>query len=387
MHKLRTTDKQDRNQQDRSFPPKLGKMRLHRFPIPALAAVLALATPPASIAATPPVSLVHVPQGGEPVAAQLASDGAIHLVYNLGDIPYYVKSSDAGATFTSPLPVVNREARQPGLTYEAWSIAVGQDATIYVAMSTNNWQVKLDSVPVGLVFAVLSSRSKVFTQVRSLNQKPSEGFSLAADGKGRVAAAWLANKLYANFSTDNGRTFTSNAELNTSYDPCNCCTTRSVYAPGGNLAILYREKSNDDRDMYLVIQDKSGQLTRTRISSTPWHVDACPMTYYALTSTNDGYLAAWPTQGEIYFARIARNGAVLPPGEVKTPGRSGMRTGLVALSGTDGSTVIAWKRDGELSWQLYDPRGVAQGPVRSVPSAGKGAAGVTGQHGKFILFE
>jgi hypothetical protein len=49
-----------------------------------------------------------------------------------------------------------------------------------------------------------------------------------------------------------------------------------------------------------------------------------------------------------------------------------MRTGLVALSGTDGGTLIAWKRDGELSWQLYNAQGVAQGAVESVPSAGNG---------------
>jgi hypothetical protein len=333
------------------------------------------------------VSVVHVPQGGEPVAAQLAADGTVHLLYNLGDIPYYVKSSDGGATFTAPVPVVNEEARKQGLKFEAWNVAVGKADAIYVAMSTNNWQVKLPNVPVGLVYATLPAGAKAFTPVRSLNEKPSEGFSVAADGKGRVAATWLSNKLYANFSTDNGRTFTPNAELNVSYDPCNCCTTRSVYSANGDLAILYREKSNDDRDMYLVIQDKTGHLTRTRISSTPWHVNACPMTYYALTSTREGYLAAWPTKGDIYFARIDRKGAVLEPGEVKTPGRSGMRTGLLALSGADGSTLIAWKREGELSWQLYNAQGVAQGAVKSVPSAGKGAAGITDSHGKFILFE
>ena len=43
--------------------------------------------------------------------------------------------------------------------------------------------------------------------------------------------------------------------------------------------------------------------------------------------------------GDIYFARLDSEGRVLPPDEVKTPGRSGMRSGLVALSGADGSTL------------------------------------------------
>jgi len=351
-------------------------------------AAVAMQLAAATIAGTArPVSVVHVPHGGEPVAAQIAPDGTIHLLYNFGDIPYYVKSSDGGVTFTSPLPVVNQAARKQGLKFDGWSLAVGKADAIYVAMSTNNWQVKLPDAPVGFVYATLFPGAKAFTPVFSLNEKPSEGFSVAADGQGLITATWLSNKLYANFSIDNGRTFTPNAELNPSYDPCNCCTTRSVYGVNGDLAVLYREKSNDDRDMYLVLRDKTGHLARTRISSTPWHVNACPMTYYALSGTRDGYVAAWPTKGDIYFARIDRKGAVLPPGEVKTPGRAGMRTGLVALSGPEGSTLIAWKRAGELSWQLYNPHGVAQGVVESVPSVGMGAAGVTGQHGKFILFE
>jgi hypothetical protein len=69
-----------------------------------------------------------------------------------------------------------------------------------------------------------------------------------------------------------------------------------------------------------------------------------------------------------------RNGALLSPGESKTPGRSGIRTGLVALSRADDITLTAWKLEGELSWQLYNAQGVAQGAVQSVPSAGKGAA-------------
>jgi hypothetical protein len=355
-------------------------------------AILAVAVPMPLMAATVtvgtrPVSIVHVPQGGEPMIARTGSDGSIHLLYDLDGIPYYVKSSDGGSSFTTPMPVVDRESRKQGLMFEASSMAVGKSGVIYVAMSTNNWQVKLPNVPDGLVYAVLQPGAKSFTRVRSLNGRPSEGFSLAADGKGRVTATWLANKLYANFSTDNGRTFTPNAELNPSYDPCQCCTTRSVYSPNGDLAVLYREKSNNDRDMYLVIQDKTGHQTRTRVSSTLWHVNACPMTYYALISTNYGYLAAWPTKGEIYFARLNLRGMMLPPGEVKTPGHSGMRSGLVALSGTNGRILIAWKRYGELSWQLYNAEGIPQGAPESVASAGKGVAGVTDRRGHFILFE
>jgi hypothetical protein len=56
-----------------------------------------------------------------------------------------------GATFTTSLPVVNDGARQEGRKFDAWSLAVEKAGAIYVAMSTNNWQVKPPNVPVGFV--------------------------------------------------------------------------------------------------------------------------------------------------------------------------------------------------------------------------------------------
>lgn len=317
--------------------------------------------------------------------AAVGQDGSIHLLYDLGDIPYYVRSSGSSIRFGEPIPVVNQASRKPGLVFEGWSMALGRNGAVYVAMATNNWKTKLAGVPDGMLFAMLAPGAKSFTPVRSLNGRPSEGFALAADGRGRVAATWLANKLYANFSHDGGATFTPNAELNTAYDPCNCCTTRATYAANGDLAILYREKTNDDRDMFVVVRKPDGSMTRSRVSSTLWHLNACPMTYYDITPTKSGYLTAWPTKGDIYFARLDGEGKVLPPGEIKTPGHSGMRTGVVALASND-KTLIAWNSKDELHWQLYDQQGQPCGPAGHAATTGKGAAGVVDRSGHFILF-
>src|SRR6266852_5343802 len=72
------------------------------------------------------VSIVRVPNGGEAADAKLTSDGTIHLLYNSDDIPYYVKSSDYGATFSLPIPVVDKESRKPGLVFSGSAMAVGQ---------------------------------------------------------------------------------------------------------------------------------------------------------------------------------------------------------------------------------------------------------------------
>ncbi len=335
------------------------------------------------------ISVIHAPNGGEPVEAKASSDGTIHLLYESKSdgIPYYVKSSNGGLTFSSAIPVVDRASQKPGLIFSGEAMTVGKSDSIYVAMSTNNWKLKLAGVAEGLSFATLAPRARAFAPVRSLNGQPSEGFSLAADEKGDVVATWLADKLYVNFSRDGGKTFTPNAELNSTYDPCNCCTTRTVYGTDGSLAVLYREETKNQRDMYVVILKKDGQQLRTRISSTLWEVNACPMTYFSLAATQNGYLAAWPTKGEIYFARMDRNGKVVPPGEVKTPGRTGMRTGVLALEAPDGQTLVAWKHQGELSWQLYSPDGHPQDAPHSIASVGSGTGGIVDKAGKFILFQ
>jgi hypothetical protein len=362
-----------------------------------IAALMAAKTEP-----PPRVQLVRVPNAGEPLEARMSPDGSIHLLYQSGGIPYYVKSGDGGASFGRAIPVVGPEWRKPGLEFAGAAMAVAQGGAVHVAMMTNNWKVKLPGVPEGLAYATLPAGAKAFTPIVSLNGRPSEGFSLAADENGNVAATWLAGKLFANFSHDGGRTFSANAEINPAYDPCDCCTTRAAYGGDGSLAVLYREETNNQRDMHVVILGKDGRAkdglgkdglgkdarqSRTRISSTLWTVNACPMTYFSLSATKTGYVAAWPTKGEIYFARLDQNGKVLPPGEIKTPGRSGMRTGVVALGAGDGVSLIAWRHQDEVGWQLYGADGNPLGAVGSMKSAGKGAAAVVDRMGRFLLFQ
>ena len=97
-------------------------------------------------------------------------------------------------------------------------------------------------------------------------------------------------------------------------------------------------------------------------------------------------MAVWRTKGEIYWARLDGTGNVLPPGEIKTPRKSGMRTGMLALSASNGSTLIAWRQEDSVKWQLYDAKNQPSGSVGSAKSAGTGVAGVVDKSGHFILF-
>jgi hypothetical protein len=333
------------------------------------------------------VTTVAVPGGGKPVVARTDREGAVHLLYDSEDGPKYAKSSDGGLTFGPPIPVVGEGSRTEGLEYSAWDMAVGKGGRVHVATGTNAWKLKLPQEEWGFFYARLDPGAAAFSPVRNINRKPSEGFSLAADDKGNVTTCWLSDKLYANVSHDNGETFEPSAEINPRYNPCNCCTTSASYGEDGKLAVLYREETNDERDMYLVLWDQErGQMTRKRVSRTLWKIDACPMSYYTVTRERGGFVAVWPTKGEIYFARLDGKGDPSPPAEIKTPGRSGMRTGMLALSGPDGKTLVAWKKDGRIGWQLYDVEGQPTGSPGSAKGSGNGVAGVVGKDGRFVLF-
>jgi hypothetical protein len=110
------------------------------------------------------------------------------------------------------------------------------------------------------------------------------------------------------------------------------------------------------------------------------------MTYYTVTPDRGGYVAVWPTKGQIYFARLDGRGNPCQQAEIWTPGRSGMRTGVLALTAPDGSTLVAWTKDRQTAWQLYDIEGRPMGSPGSAKSRGNGVAGVMGKDSRFILF-
>ena len=358
------------------------------FALVALSLSFAWIPPAQSADMTNRVKVVRAPGIAKVIKAQSGSDGAIHLLFDTDDGPKYARSQDHGVTFSAPIAIVDAAAQKPGLKFSGWDLAVGRKGRVHVALGNNAWKLKLPQEEWSLYYATLAPGAQAFSPVRNLNRKPSEGFSLAADEHGSVAACFLSGKLFAMMSHDNGETFTASAELNPTWDPCNCCTTTAAYGRDGKLALLYREETNNERDMYLVLWDQStgARPSRSRVSTAPWKIEGCPMTYYTISPTQRGYVAAWPTKGQIYFARLDENGAVLSPGEIKTPGTSGMRTGVLALGASDGATLVAWKNKAVLGWQLYDAQGHPQGEPGVEPSPGNGAAGVVRSDGSFLLF-
>ena len=214
-----------------------------------------------------------------------------------------MRSTDGGKTFSEPLAVVDRQSQRPGLEFTVWDLAVGPEGRVHVALGTNAWKLKLPKEEWAFFYARLDPGAKSFAPVQNLNRQPSEGFSLAADERGNVTACWISGKLYAQVSHDHGATFGPAAEIDSTFDPCDCCTSSIAYGADGRLAVLYREETNNERDMHLVLWDQAkNHVSRKRVSTTLWKIDACPMTYYTVVPTKEGYEIVWPTEGQVYFA-------------------------------------------------------------------------------------
>jgi hypothetical protein len=336
------------------------------------------------------VNVVRVAVSGDVIKALAGADGTVHLLIDGNDGPIYLSSRDGGATFSEAMALVDAASRKPGLKFSGWDMAVGKEGRVHVAMGNNAWKLKLPEDQWAFYYATLAPGAKAFSPVRNLNRKSSEGFALAANDRDDVTACFLSGKLYAMISHDGGETFSASAEPNAAADPCNCCTSAAAYGPDRRVALLYREETNNDRDMYVVLWDQQseGKPVKKRVSETGWKIEACPMTYFSINPTETGYVAAWPTKGQIYFARLDKDGAVLPPGEIRTPGMAGMRTGITAVNARDGVTLVAWKNQTKdsLQWQLYNAKGKAEGEPGMAKSAGSGAAAVALSDGRFVVF-
>jgi len=365
-------------------------MHTRRFAALALLVLGALAVDRTTSHAGEPatrVKTVRVPGADKVVRAARGADGTVNVLFDSSDGPKYAASTDGGATFGAPIAIVDAASAKPGLVYSGEDLVVGKAGRVHVALSTNAWKLKLPKEQWGLHYASLAPGAKSFSPVRNITKHPGEGFSLAADERGDVTACFLCDKLFAMTSHDEGQTFGAAAELNPAWDPCNCCTTSAAYGADGRLALLYREETKNERDVYVVLWDqRAGTKTRARVSGEDWKVNACPMTYFAVAPTATGFTAVWPTKGAVSFARLDKDGAVLAPGEIKTPGTSGMRTGVLTLSAADGSTLVAWKDKDVLGWQIYDAAGKPVGDAGTAPSKGGGAAGVASADGGFVLF-
>lgn len=340
--------------------------------------------------------MVRVPNGGIQPQAIMDGAGTLHLLYYSGDPKhgdlFYVKSSDSGATWSSPLRV-NSEAGTAiaAGTIRGGQIAIGRNGRIHVA-----WNGALDvelkgalaseAGPRGapMFYSRINDAHAAFEPERNLMTRTyglDGGGTVAADTAGNVYVSWpgrgpgatpgeAGRQVWVAQSHDDGRTFAREQPAwQQPTGACACCGMAMFTDTKGIVRALYRSATgNVHRDIYLLKSENNGRSFDGR-KLHPWEINACPMSSMAFAEAAGKVEGAWETGGQVYFGDLTKPNAapVSAPGEStkrKHPRIAVVSSGETLMVWTEGT---GWARGGSLAWQLYDPSGKAIGEKRTTP--------------------
>jgi hypothetical protein len=378
--------------------------------------LLTIASLPKAVAGSQ-VSIGRIPNGGIQPQVLTDREGTLHLLYYAGDPAhgdlYYVRSSNAGHTWSSPLRVNSKPGSAIALgTIRGGQIAIGRHGRIFVA-----WNGSSRAEPAGLknpesgqngapmLYARLNDAHAAFEPERNLMTRTfglDGGGTIAADASGHVYVAWHAKvpgaapgeagrQVWITSSNDDGKTFTG--ERPATDQPtgaCGCCGMAMYSDSNGTLRALYRSATQDvHRDIYLLTSRDQAHTFSVRKLDT-WNINACPMSSMAFAEGTGIVAGAWETAGQVYFENPSDTNAkpVSAPGSSeshKQPRLSIAASGKTLLAWTEGT---GWNRGGAVAWQMYDAReGLTadKGKVAGVPPWSFAAVAAT-SHGFLILY-
>ncbi|MFT4550246.1 MAG: CubicO group peptidase (beta-lactamase class C family) [Verrucomicrobiales bacterium] len=321
--------------------------------------------------------IAQLPPGGLVPDAEVDENGVIHVAFLLGGDVLYIQSTDEGQTFSKPVRVNTEAGFASGGQFRGPDLAIGKNGKVHVIWYNAGYQQKRPHNQWGVMYSRLDEKTMRFEKARNLNKLPSDNFSLAADSTGRVAVIWMAGKINATLSADGGTDFTEPADLGV--DPCECCGSRATYARDGSLLVLYRDKTDNLRDTNVAtLATGAAKWSNRVISESPWLITSCPMTGSFLGESKAGIAAAWETSGQVFF----RVGLGAGTKEIRVAEKG--RYPVVLTSG--GTTLVAWKDDKQLKWQVFDRENRSVGKQgRHTGTHPDRPAGVVAKSGRVIL--
>ncbi len=326
------------------------------------------------------VTLLRTPDGGIQPQAAVDGKGVVNMIYykgpaGKGDL-FYVRQEPGQESFSKPLKVNS----QPGCAIAAGTIrgaqlALGKNGRAHVAWNgtapnDGGWM----AAP--MLYTRLTDAGTAFeperdviTAARGLDG----GGSVAADAQGNVYVFWHAPKpgntngeagraVFVARSTDDGKTFGEDKLATTTpTGACGCCGMKAFADNEGNVYALYRAASEKvNRAETLLISRNRGADFAIAFAH-PWKVDSCPMSSAFFSAGSSGVLAAWETDGQVYFSRV--NSKTLKISEAVSPRGVARRKHPVAVANAKGEVLLAWTegtgwaKGGSLAWQLYDAAG------------------------------
>ena len=322
--------------------------------------------------------LAHGSGASRPQQPQVAVDGAggVHVVYGVGDVVYYVRSTDGGQSFSAPseLPSVYEMSlgmrRGPRVAAPDSSVCVtaiggkqgrGRDGDLLAMQSTDGG--KSWSKPVA---------------VNDVADAAREGLHAMAAGPGNaICCAWLdlrnsKTEVMSSMSKDGGLTWSKNVVVYRSPDGsvCECCHPSVAFDGRGQVYVQWRNSLGGARDMYVASSlDGITFGKAAKLGTGTWPLNRCPMDGGAIAIGGQRFFTAWRRDKIVYLiAERDREERRLGPGEQPW------------IAATAAGPHIVWlaKRDGEALYQSPTSRTAvkladhATDPVIAVGPAGKG---------------
>jgi len=349
------------------------------------------------------VKLLRVPEGGLQPQALIDSLGTLHLVYLSGDPKHcdvlYARRPVGQANFSKPIRVNSIPGSAIALgTVRGAQVALGRNGRVHVAWNGSDLASTSRSGGAPMLYSRINDTRDGFEPQRDLMTSTTHldgGGSVAADTSGRVYVVWHAHRrtgpqeeidrgVFVAFSTDDGKTFTPERQVNPSdTGSCGCCGLKAFADDQGLLGILYRSANlSGNRDSVLLLSTNYGASFSATVLSQ-WRVSTCPMSTFTLGAAQGQWFGSWEMADQVYWAWIDPHN----PGKASATSVGGVAAkrkhpAFACPGNPSGPSLVAWtegtgwEQGGNLAWGLFDKKGVeiSSGRSAGVPVWGSVAA-------------
>jgi hypothetical protein len=249
-----------------------------------------------------------------PQQPQVAVDdaGAIHLTFGVNNSVRYCRSTDGGASFSTPVEVASEHVISLGMRRGPRIAAAGKAICISVVGGKQGKGRDGDL----LAFTSLDD-GKTWQGPAMVNDVPDavrEGLhGMAAGPQGELACVWLdlrtkGAKIWSATSADGGRQWSANRLVYSSPDGkvCECCHPSVTFAADGRLIVMWRNSLGGNRDMYVSTSRDGGKSfsTAAKLGSGTWPLKACPMDGGSVAVSPGGEICtAWRRDRNVFLAQ------------------------------------------------------------------------------------
>jgi hypothetical protein len=285
---------------------------------------------------------------------QMAVQGStIAMTYGIGNRVYFVRSTDAGKTFSKPVKVAEAPFVALGMHRGPRIVLAGKD-TVAITAITGGVRGKEGD----LTAWRSTDGGKTWssgTRVNDIPHAAREGLhGMAARPDGTVWTVWLDLRdkrtvLYGSVSRDRGATWGPNRPVYDSPDGhiCECCHPTALLGANGEMLAMWRNWLGGSRDMYVAESKDGGTWKARKLGSGTWPLNACPMDGGGLAIDTKGVLhSAWRRDGAVYAT--GDDGKEIELGKGKNPAIAAAKDG-VYIAWQEGPNVVVRKPGGKVT--------------------------------------